>query len=218
MSSQNNYLRGVGSVQRNLKRALVIAALLFSGEASAEESKYNMRIHRNFMKRVADKNFHQILAHIEGKVDKDVFLTEINANVDQLDMRIKPRQGQEWDDIHSDLFFDQGQLVLEVGDLEFSGTGLITDPETKVQAKIELHAPLDLCQIIMSLEQQVSSEGSLLPKIDVTDAALTLHKDQFRVETQGQLPIYRSNQFKSGLQKWMLSQMKSREADFKERL
>lgn len=163
MSSNYSFLRGLGSVKRNLKRAFVIAALLFSGEASAEESRYNMRIHRNLLKRVADKNFHQILAHIEGKVDKDVFLTEINANIDQLDMRVKPKQGQAWDDIHSDLFFDQGQVVLEVNDLEFSGSGLLTDPETKVQAKIDLHAPLDLCQIVFSLHQQVSDEGSLLP-------------------------------------------------------
>ena len=195
MSSKSSYLSGFGSVQRNLKRAFAVAALLFSGEASAEESKYNMRIHRNFMKRVADKNFHQILAHLESKVDKNVFLTEINANIDQLDLRVKPKEGQAWDNINSDLFFDQGQVVMEVNDLEFSGSGLITDPETKVQEKIDLHAPLDLCQIVMSLNQEVSAEGSLLPKIEITDVALTLHKDQFRVNTNGQLPIYRNRQF-----------------------
>jgi len=42
-----------GSITRNIKRALVIGALLFSSTetfVSAEESNYKMRIHKNFIK------------------------------------------------------------------------------------------------------------------------------------------------------------------------
>lgn len=74
----------------------------------AEVSHYKMRIHKNFIKDIIDKNFSVILGHVESKVEKDVFLEEINANIDNLDLRIVPKGGAEWASLESDLFFDQG--------------------------------------------------------------------------------------------------------------
>jgi hypothetical protein len=48
------------------------------------------------------------LGHVESKVEKNVFLDEINANIDNLDLRIVPKGGAEWASLESDLFFDQG--------------------------------------------------------------------------------------------------------------
>ena len=72
-----------------MTRLATVAALLFSGmmgETMAEVSHYKMRIHKNFMKDVIDKNFRVILDHIESQRDKNVFLEEINANIDNLDL------------------------------------------------------------------------------------------------------------------------------------
>ena len=74
----------------------------------AEVSHYKMRIHKNFIKDIIDKNFQVILGHVESKVEKNVFLQEINANIDNLDLRIVPKGGAEWTSLESDLFFDQG--------------------------------------------------------------------------------------------------------------
>jgi hypothetical protein len=35
-------------------------------------------------------------------------LTEINANIDELSLKIQPEGGQNWDKMTSDLFFDAG--------------------------------------------------------------------------------------------------------------
>jgi hypothetical protein len=71
----------VGSISKNIKRLTVITALLFSSQmidpASCEDSKYSMRVHKNFIKNILDKNFNVILSHIENKVEKNVFLQEI---------------------------------------------------------------------------------------------------------------------------------------------
>jgi len=67
-----------------------------------------MRIHKNFIKEILDKNFKVILGHIESKVDKNVFLTEINARIDDLELTIVPKDGGKWHDLSTDLFFDQG--------------------------------------------------------------------------------------------------------------
>jgi hypothetical protein len=85
------------------------------------------------------------LNHIESKVEKNVFLDEVNANIDNLDLKILPKSGGEWDKLQSDLFFDQGQIVTELSNLEFKGNGVITDPETGIKEEIELRAALDLC-------------------------------------------------------------------------
>lgn len=69
-------------------------------------------------------------------MQKDVFLTEINANIDKLNLKIqpveKPGKGnlRKWDDVKTDLFFDQGQIVMELTGLEYTGKGTITDPKT----------------------------------------------------------------------------------------
>ena len=57
-----------GSITKNLKRLAVISALLFSSEAMATESHYNLRIHKNFIKETMDKNFRVVLQHIQNKV------------------------------------------------------------------------------------------------------------------------------------------------------
>ena len=55
-----------------------------------------MRMDKNFIKDVLDKNFGVILGHIESKVEKNVYLTEINANIDNLKMRVQPKDGEKY--------------------------------------------------------------------------------------------------------------------------
>jgi len=45
------------------------------------------------------------LEHIENKVEKNVFLSEVNANIDDLSLTIKPIKSG-WENIETDLFFD----------------------------------------------------------------------------------------------------------------
>jgi hypothetical protein len=52
--------------------------------ADPYHSMQKMRIHKNFIKEVLDKNFEIILEHCEGLVKKNVFLTEINIRIDDL--------------------------------------------------------------------------------------------------------------------------------------
>jgi hypothetical protein len=79
-----------GSIYKNMKRLAVISALLFSSEIAATESQYKLRLHKNFIKETLDKNFRVVLMHIQKKVQKDVFLTEIGANIDNLSLKIQP--------------------------------------------------------------------------------------------------------------------------------
>ena len=106
--------------------------VLFMSGTQAEDSNYKVRIHKSLIKEILDKNFPAALEHIESKKEKNVFLTEINANIDDLSLKIQPEGGGDWDKMTSDLFFDNGQIVMELNGLEFAGSGHITDPSTGV--------------------------------------------------------------------------------------
>lgn len=162
--------RFFGSIGRMLKSSVAVVMLLVgSSSVMAEESHYKLRMHKNFIKRVVDKNFPVILDHIQNKVDKNVFLTEIDANIDDLSLKIQKDSG--WQDLNSDVFFDQGQIVVEIQGLEYQGTGRITDPNTGRQDDIELKASMDLCQMVLTLEQELTDEGYIYPKIEITEVA-----------------------------------------------
>ena len=75
------------SFGRFFKRSLAICALLFSPTA-AESSQYDMRMHRSFIKRVADSNFDAILGHLQEKFVTELPLKHLDADVRQLHMRI----------------------------------------------------------------------------------------------------------------------------------
>jgi len=118
-----------------MKRMVVVTALLFSSQMAdvqAEEAQYKVRIHTNFMKEVIDKNFPVILKHLEKQESRNKYLTEVNANVDEFSTKIIPKESQKWAEVKSELFIDQGEIVMELENLAFSGEGLITDPDTGI--------------------------------------------------------------------------------------
>jgi len=79
-----------------------------------------------------------------------------------------------------------------------------------------LQADLDLAQVVSTLDQELTDEGNLYPKIEISDVAFTLHPDMFILKTSGDLPLYKNVKFETGIKKWMISQLSQREAEFKE--
>jgi hypothetical protein len=47
--------------------------------------------------------------------------------------------------------------------------------------------------MVMSLEQTLTDEGNLYPKIEVAEVAFTLQPETFIVTTQGDLPLYKNH-------------------------
>ena len=115
MKRSKSLFSKIGSMGRNLKRMVAVSALL-ACTASGAESNYNMRIHKNLIAETMDKNFRVVLQHIQKKVQTDVFLTEINANIDTMSLHIRPigsksKKGmgnKSWESVQTDLFFDEG--------------------------------------------------------------------------------------------------------------
>ena len=214
-SSRVNFL---GSFTRNVKRVSMAALLLVASSSpfvAAEESNYKIRIHKNLMQNIIDKNLPVALEHIEARATKDVLLPDSGARIDNIKLRIEPIEDSSWDKIRSDLFFDQGQIVTEISGLHFVGSGQITDPDTGMQDTISLKVPLDLAQLVLSPDQELSKEGFVYPKIEITEVVFQLDQKQFDIKLEGELPVYKTHRFEESIKKWMISSLKERETDFK---
>lgn len=72
---------------------------------------------------------------------------------------------------------------MEINGLEFVGSATITDPNTGKQDTVNLKASLDLAQLVLSMDQELTDEGFIYPKIEISEVAFTLHKDLFLVQT-----------------------------------
>ena len=144
MTRENNQYQ-FGSVSRNLKRIFTIGCLLFSGEAQANlESSYKMRMHKSLIANALSVNFPVALEHIGGKTQWNQYLTGAMVNVEKINMKIAPEIGKEWEHIGSDVFFDEGQIVIELKDLEIRGTGEIQS-STGTTETLKIRAPIELC-------------------------------------------------------------------------
>eukprot|EP00356_Strombidium_inclinatum_P013346 CAMPEP_0170482128 /NCGR_PEP_ID=MMETSP0208-20121228/2281_1 /TAXON_ID=197538 /ORGANISM="Strombidium inclinatum, Strain S3" /LENGTH=692 /DNA_ID=CAMNT_0010754929 /DNA_START=16 /DNA_END=2091 /DNA_ORIENTATION=- len=203
-----------GTFTRTLKQVAVISALLFSSDVAANESVYKLRLHKNLIKQTLDKNLEVILAHVEERQDKEAHSLGDSGALENLAMRVKPKEAS-WSNIDSDLFFDQGQIVMEINGLEFSGNGMVVDSKSGSKDRIFFNADVDLAQLVLSLDQELTDDGNLYPKVEIADVALTLHPEAFNVKVEGGLPLYKSKQFEESVKKWMAKQMMQRESEFK---
>ena len=109
-----------------------------------------------------------------------------------------------WDELKSDLFIDQGEIVMELENLQWVGNGYITDPTSGIQEKISMSVDMDLTQIVMKLEQEVM-DGYVYPKIEIKDVAFTLNSKTFNIKGEGDLPLYKQHKFEEGIKTWLTS-------------
>jgi hypothetical protein len=76
-----------------MKRVISFVALnliAYCDTKSFENSSYMTRVHKNFIKDVMDQNFAIVIKHIQSQIDSDIYLGNINAQLNSLEMQIKP--------------------------------------------------------------------------------------------------------------------------------
>lgn len=131
-----------------------------------------------------------------------------------ISIKVQPRN-ENWEDLQLELFFDEGQLVLEGHELEFAGSGMVVDPQTKAVEKVEFRAPLTTMQIVMTLGEDYAAWGSLYPRILFDEVVFQIDEQLITVSAFGELPLYKSHQFEKSVKKWLSGQLVKRQDDFK---
>ena len=91
-----------------------------------------------------------------------------------------------------EVFFDEGNIILEAHDLEFSGRGEIP-LKGKGEERVEFHAPISTCQIVMSVAEEYATWGSVYPRINVDQVMMNIDEQLITVSAFGDLPLYKSH-------------------------
>ena len=138
----------LSSIKR-LATILLIVTTCFS-IANAEESFYKFRIYREFVKDLFEKNLEMIFKKSEDLQIKDIRLPDLDTQMTNVSLSVQPRV-KSWDNLQLEVFFDEGQIIMEMHDLEFAGNGTIIDPQSEIKERIEFHAPINTAQVVMSL-------------------------------------------------------------------
>jgi hypothetical protein len=91
--------------------------------------------------------------------------------------------------------------MIEMHDLEFSGSGLIHDPESGKREKIEFSAPIRSAQVIITLGEYLAGWGSMYPRININEVMLAVEEENVVVSAFGELPLYKSHVFEQSVKK-----------------
>ncbi|CDW76437.1 UNKNOWN [Stylonychia lemnae] len=196
----------------------VLCLLLASLAAvSSFESYYKFRINKDFIHNTFQKNMKLIFEQAETFQIKDVYLDDIQARMTNINLKIQP-QNKNWENLKLEMMIDEGQILFEMHELEFSGNGIITDPKTNKQERIEYTAPISTCQLLLSLGEEYATWGSLYPRINVDQVIFQVQENLIVVSAFGDLPLYQSHQFELAVKKWFVNQLNKRQGDFKTQL
>jgi hypothetical protein len=199
--------------------SVAVLTLLFASSTTAFESHLKMRVHRDVISNGFTRNFGLLLSKVEKEQDKDVRLEDIKATMTEVHIGLRPINNMEWSQLQPfETIFDDNQIIIESHELEFQGLGLIKDPNTGAVEKINFHAPMSTCQLVMSLGEEYASWGSLYPRFNIDQVLFQVDNSLVTVSTFGDLPLYKTHQFEKSVKTWFVSQISKRQQEFKSSL
>lgn len=108
--------------------------------------------------------------------------------------------------------------MLELNNLEYAGKGVLVDKETGVRGDIYLSTPLEYCQVVFSLDQEVTDEGNLVPRLVISDVQFQLPSEGFDVIIDADLPVRKSGPIREEFKKSVGERVSVLEGDFKKAL
>lgn len=94
---------------------------------------------------------------------------------------------------------DDGQLLIEMHNLQFSGDAKITDPDTGATETITFSGPYEVARIIYSGGKRKGEDGRWYPQFNVDEVTMEANPSLTTVQTYGQIPLYKSHKFENAI-------------------
>ena len=195
--------------------------LLIVNLGLAAQSQYKLRIHKSFIERVLARNLAVVFEHTDAFQLSRAYLHEVDAYLDDImlslisaDRAIDSKEGEQRNsDLEVEIFLvpEENSLLIEILNLEFAGTASIFDPLTgEVKEKFEIEAPFDRAVIELTLGQQKTQQGHLIPLLSVQDVQLKL-TGQARISGFGEMQLYKTHAFEQAIHTWLGTSISKRE-------
>ena len=89
-----------------------------------EDSRVRLRIYKDFIKEVFEKNMRLIFEKTEELQLRDIVMEDLKTKMTNLRMSIQPAAKSQ-KNVELELLFDEELMIMEMHDLEFVGAGRI---------------------------------------------------------------------------------------------
>ena len=93
--------------------------------SSAFESYFKAKMHKDLVQEVFQKNLRLLFSRTDKIQPKDQYLDELKAKITDIQLSIRPSGTATWGSQQLEMLVDEGQMIFELHDLEFAGTGNI---------------------------------------------------------------------------------------------
>jgi len=161
-----------------------------------------MKIYKDFFKELLQNNMEAFFTRAATKNMRDIDIPELRTKLTNVQISLQAK-GADFDLLDLDTFFDNGNILLEMLNLEFSGDGEIIDPQTGAKERVEFSGPLSVTKIAMKSGSQMRDNLSI-PSLDIQDVSFEVIPNQIVVSTFGDLPLYKSHRFEDAIKSMLL--------------
>lgn len=137
-------------------RNLLAYGFCFLGTALAVQSNVKVKVYKDFFQEVMQNNMEAFFLRAGRKNLRDIELPSLRTKLEQAQISLRPIGG-DYEMMDMQVFFENDNVLIEMINLEFSGDGTITDPNTQAKERVEFSGPLSVTKIQMKSGKQNSN-------------------------------------------------------------
>ena len=128
---------------------LIFTILLISLTPSQQEdSFYTVRMNKNLIKEVFQKNLAIIFDKSKSFDLNDIYLEDLKTTMTNVEVKVKPLANEAnptpYEDSEVEVFFNEGTISIEMHDLNIFGNTSVKDPDTGILEKISFRVPVSV--------------------------------------------------------------------------
>eukprot|EP00347_Sterkiella_histriomuscorum_P009557 403340748 len=193
---------------------LVISCLSFV--CQGEESFYKIRLYKSLLQDLFQNNLKIIFDQASKLSVEDAYLSDIQSSMKDISIKLTP-SNPDLKQNEVEVFFDEGQIMLEMHNLQINGHGMLKEPEFGFLEQISFQAPVQTGQIIITPTETVRN-SNMYPKFLIDEVNIILDESNIIVSAQGQVPLFKTKKFEAAIQKWLHQENRKLIQSIKDRL
>ncbi|CDW83288.1 UNKNOWN [Stylonychia lemnae] len=201
---------------RKILNYSILSLLYLSSTTFCEESYYKVRFYKRFIQDAFQKNLRNIFEQSQDFQVKDIYLKDLGTKMTSVQVQVFPKD-YNYASSEVEVFFDEGQILLEMHDLYVGGSGLIVDPENGNIENVTFTAPIKTGQIFITPSETIR-HSELYPKFMIDEVNIVIDEASIIATAHGKTPLFKTQKFEDAIKNWLHSETKSIKESIKNKL
>jgi hypothetical protein len=114
----------------------------------------------------------------------DIFLEELSTTMTNVGIHLRPTSSN-YANLDLELYFEEGNIIIEMHDLEVVGSGLIKDPDNGNIEVINFSGPITTGNIVIHPEEELHQDGEMYPRFSVVEVNIKLDQTNVIASAHG---------------------------------